>query len=315
MPSPSDYSQLGVRTITVKGQRLRIAIRPGDGTRPPLLVMNGLGASLELLKPFVEALDPAIEVLCFDVPGVGGSPPPSIPYRFATLAWLVACMLDQLGYAQVDVLGISWGGGLAQQFALQHRARCRRLVLVSTATGALMVPGHPAVLAKLMTPQRYLDPDYLARVAPELYGGSMRSHPEYVRELVQATQAVGLRGYLYQLLASIGWTSLPWLPLIRQPTLILAGDDDPIIRLVNAKLMQRLIPDARLRVFHDGHLGLLMQARELAPVVAQFLAEELRPDPSRSRAGGSPGRLWRIGVLIWQNLSEAIATSLRAIGR
>jgi poly(3-hydroxyalkanoate) depolymerase len=317
MSSSSGQPPLRTRTITVKGQRLRIAIRSSDPglsrdegcTRPPLLLMNGIGANLELLKPFVEALDPAIKVICFDVPGVGGSPPAS-PYRFATLAWLVAHMLDQLGYAQVDVLGISWGGGLAQQFAVQHRPRCRRLVLVSTATGALMVPGRPAILAKLATPRRYLDPDYLARVAPELYGGSMRSHPEYVRELIRATQAVGLRGYLYQLLASVGWTSLPWLPLIQQPTLILAGDDDPIVPLINAKLMQCLIPDARLRVFHDGHLGLLTQARELAPVVAQFVAEEPRPDHSRSRSGSSPDRPWWIGVLIWQILTHRL-TRLR----
>ena len=219
-------------------QRLRIAIRPGNGTRTPLLLMNGIGASLDLLQPFVDALDPAIEVICFDVPGVGGSPPPAIPYRFTTLAYLVARMLDQLGYEQVDVLGISWGGGLAQQFAVQHCSRCRRLVLVSTATGALMVPARPAVLAKMVTPRRYLDPDYLASIAAELYGGSMRSHPEQARELARAMHAVSPRGYLYQLLASIGWTSLPWLPLIRQPTLILAGDDDPIVPLVNAKIMR-----------------------------------------------------------------------------
>src|SRR5262249_30986744 len=162
--------------------------------------------------------------------------------------------------------------------AVQYRTRCRRLVLVSTATGALMVSGRPTVLAKLVTPRRYLDPDYLARVAPELYGGSIRSHPEQARGVTQATRAIGLRGDIYQLLASIGWPSLPWLPLLQQPTLILAGDDDPIVPLANAKLMQRLIPDARLRVFHDGHLGLLTQARELAPLVAQFLAEKPRPD-------------------------------------
>jgi poly(3-hydroxyalkanoate) depolymerase len=311
MQSPTGQP-MGTRTITVKGQRLRIAIRPGDpglsrdegGTRPPLLLMNGLGANLELLQPFVEALDPAIEVVCFDVPGVGGSPPPAIPYRFATLAWLVARMLDQLGYAQVDVLGISWGGGLAQQFALQHRTRCRRLVLVSTATGALMMPGRVAVLAKLATPRRYLDPAYLAEIAPELYGGDLRSHPETVRAYARAVHAVSLHGYLYQLLASIGWTSLPWLPLIRQPTLILAGDDDPIVPLANAKLMQRLIPDARLHVFHDGHLGLLTQAHELAPRVAQFLAEELRSDSSRSHSDHSPGPLRRIVLLIWQSLTQ-----------
>src|SRR5262249_25329840 len=157
------------RTITVKGQRLRVAIRPGAGTRSPLLLMNGIGANLELLQPFVDGLNGAIEVIRFDVPGVGGSPAPAIPYRVMTLAWLIARMLDQLGYNQVDVLGISWGGALAQQFALQHRTRCRRLILVSSAPGALMVPGRPAVLAKLATPRRYLDPAYLARIAPELY--------------------------------------------------------------------------------------------------------------------------------------------------
>src|SRR5262245_44282880 len=121
MQPPTGQPALGTRSISVKGQRLRIAIRHGDGTRPPLLLMNGVGANLDLLQPFVDALDPSIEIICFDAPGVGGSPPPAIPYRFATLAWLIAHMLDQLGYAQVDVLGISWGGGLAQQFAMQHR--------------------------------------------------------------------------------------------------------------------------------------------------------------------------------------------------
>lgn len=289
MQPPTGQPALGTRTIAVKGQRLRVAIRQGDATPTPLLLMNGIGANLELLQPFVEALDPAIPVICFDVPGVGGSPPPALPYRFATLAWLSAGMLDQLGYKKVDVLGISWGGGLAQQFALQHRTRCRRLVLVSTATGALMVPGRAAVLAKLATPRRYLDPAYLAEIAPQLYGGDLRSHPQAVRAYARAVQGVSLQGYLYQLLASIGWTSLPWLPLIRQPTLILAGDDDPIVPLVNAQIMQRLIPDARLQVFTGGHLGLLTQARELAPIVTQFLGEEPPPDRAarRSRSGSA----------------------------
>jgi pimeloyl-ACP methyl ester carboxylesterase len=80
------------------------------------------------------------------------------------------------------------------------------------------------------------------------------------------------RGYLYQLLAGVGWTSLPALPLIRQPTLVLAGNDDPIIPLVNARLMTRLLPNASLYVFDDGHLGLVTRANELAPIIAKFLA-------------------------------------------
>jgi poly(3-hydroxyalkanoate) depolymerase len=261
-----------VRAVAVGGQPLRVAVRPGDGTRTPLVLANGIGASLELLQPFVDALDPAIEVVRFDAPGVGGSPLPRVPYRLPRLARLVARLLDQLGYRTVDMLGISWGGGLAQQFALCHRDRCRRLVLAATATGTLMVPGRPRVLARMATPRRYLDPGYAERVAADLYGGTIRADPGRARALLHGRTRVGpRRGYLYQLAAGAGWSSLPALPWIRQPTLLLAGDDDPIVPLVNAHIMRRLLPDAELHVYHGGHLGLLTEAAELAPVVDRFL--------------------------------------------
>jgi poly(3-hydroxyalkanoate) depolymerase len=308
MQSPEGQPPISVRMITVMGQRLRVAIRPGDRSRPPLLLMNGIGANLELFQPFVDALDPAIEVICFDVPGTGGSPPPAFPYRLWMLAWLIDQMLDQLGYDQVNILGISWGGGLAQQFALQHRRRCRRLVLVSTTTGVLMVPGHPAVLAKLATPQRYLDPDYLAEIAPDLYGGDLRSDPDSIRAYTRAAHSLSQRGYLFQLLATVGWTSLPWLPLIRQATLILAGDDDPIIPLANARIMQHLLPNARLHIFHGGHLGLLTQAHELAPIVARFLAEELPPGAEARSADdrSAPEHLRTFIAMIQQHVKQLL---------
>jgi poly(3-hydroxyalkanoate) depolymerase len=268
---PSETTRPQTRTIIVDGQRLRVDIRPGNGTRTPLLLMNGFGVNLEVLQPFVDALDPAIEVIRFDVPGTGGSPAPLIPYRFSMHAWLVTKMLDQLGYRQVDALGVSWGGALAQQFAFQYSRRCRRLILVSTATGALMVPGRPWALAQMATPRRYQDPAYMAQNAGEIYGGKMRTRPELAHEFARTVRSGGLQGYLYQMLGGMGWTSVPWLPFLRQPTLILHGDDDPLVPLVNAKIMHRLIPHSKLYIFHDGHLGLGTSARELAQVVEQFL--------------------------------------------
>ena len=91
---------------------------------------------------------------------------------------LLAGLLDQLDYEQADVLGISWGGGLAQQFALSRPDRVRRLVLVATGPGSIMVPGHPRVLVRMLrTPRRHQDPGYAARVAGELYGGTARKDP------------------------------------------------------------------------------------------------------------------------------------------
>jgi len=258
--------------VTVGQQPLRIAVRPGTGDGPPLLLCNGIGAPLEAVEPFVGALDPAIEVVRFDVPGVGGSPVPRLPYPFPRLARLAGRMLTQLGHDRFDVLGYSWGGGVAQQLALQNPQRCRRLVLVSTATGSLMVPGTPRVLLRMSTPRRHRDPAHTRRIAGDIYGGALRRQPELAERLIRAhAQPVSPRGYLYQLAAGVGWTSLPFLRLIRQPTLILAGTDDPIIPLINAKIMAALLPAASLHLYPDGHLGLLTRARELAAVVGSFL--------------------------------------------
>ena len=85
-----------------------------------------------------------------------------------------------------------------------------------------------------------------------------------------------MRGYLAQLYAIAGWTSLPWLSRLRQPTLVIAGDDDPIVPLVNGRLLNRLIPDARLHVVDGGgHLFLLERPAEMADLVTRFLSEEV----------------------------------------
>ena len=195
-----------------------------------------------------------------------------MPFRFSTLSYLITQMLDQFGYKKVDVLGISWGGGLAQQFAFQYRQRCRRLILVSTSTGALMVPGRPSVLAKMATPRRYQDPAYMAEIAPDIYGGDLQSNPEFVRHMAHATHSNEPLSYFYQLIAAMGWTSLPWLKLLQQPTLILAGDDDPIVPAINAKIMHHLIPYSKLHIYNGGHLGLLTHASELTALIEEFLS-------------------------------------------
>jgi poly(3-hydroxyalkanoate) depolymerase len=258
------------RFVDVAGYRMRVAIWPGEPEGVPLLLFNGIGASLEMFVPLAESLV-GIETIAFDVPGVGQSPAPRLPYRLWMLARLVSRLLDELGVERVDVMGASWGGALAQQFALQHPRRCRRLVLAATAQGLLMLPARPSVLRHFLTPRRHNDPTLRRRIAGSIYGGRARTDPELIRLLEQFVKPVSRYAYLLQQIAVAGWTSVPWLPLLRQPTLILAGNDDPVIPLANARLMAALIRDSRLHVFDDGHLFVFSQPCETARVVLEFL--------------------------------------------
>ena len=126
------------------------------------------------------------------------------------------------------------------------------------------------------------DPGYAAHVAGELYGGSAREDPIVARDLLHATTRLGpARGYYYQLISILGWTSLPRLPRLRPPTLILAGDDDPIIPVVNARIMHRLIRRSTLHVYQGGHLELAADPERLASAVQAFLDADLTAEESQ----------------------------------
>ena len=274
------------RTLRVAGQGLRVSVRPaledtsgdlGVG-RParPLVLVNGIGASLELFDPLVEHLDPYREIIRFDVPGIGGSPLPWAPLPMAVLAGMLADALTQLGHERADVLGLSWGGGIAQQFALQHPGRIGRLALVSTGTGVMMIPARLTVLAKMLTPRRYNDGSYRREEGAEIYVGEDQ---RAVEALFARVSAVSAQAYLYQLLALATWTSLPLLPFIAAETLVLAGRRDPVIPVINAHIMGSLMPRARVHLHPGGHLGLLTRPHDLAPVLERFLDEDTATAP------------------------------------
>lgn len=262
------------RFVDVAGLRLRVCVR-GEGR--PLLLIMGIGGNLDMWDPFERALHGhGIQTVTYDSPGTGESADWIWPRRMTGIARLVGRLLDRLGYDKVDVLGVSLGGAVAQQLAHTAPRRVRRLVLAATTPGLGGVPGNPAVLLALASPRRYRSPEYLRMVAPDLYGGRMRREPALLEEHTMARFArpPSTAGYLRQLYAVPWWSSLPWLHRLAQPTLILAGDDDPIVPLINGRILARRIPRARLHVVHGGgHLFLLEEAGEMAAVVADFLAE------------------------------------------
>lgn len=272
---------LDIQTIQLGSQSIKVCIKKGKPNTIPLLIANGIGASLDLLTPFVEAMhqsNPDLEIITFDSIGVGGSSTPCLPYRFSGLSRIVSQMLNVLGYKKVNLLGYSWGGFLSQQFVYDYPERVNKLILCATATGVTSVPPSLRVLSLMASPRRYTDPEFMASVAPEIYGGKFRSDKELAAKYAQKMQenkgknkANGL-GYAYQQAAICWWSSLWFLPSIKQSTLVLVGDDDPLIKLCNMELMNVLIPNSRLHVFKgEGHMFLLTSVEESVKVINEFL--------------------------------------------
>jgi len=266
-------TQIQVEFIDVDGVRLRVGVRRGRGR--PMLIFNGIGANLDMTLPLVNALDD-VEVIVFDVPGAGDSPALTLPRRFRWLAGLTARLLDRLGYDEpINIAGVSWGGALAQQFALDFPQRTNRLVLAATSTGMLALPARSNVLKRLTSARRYQKNETLAQLAPALYGGLMRRRPELL-ERRRGDLGVGpsTHGYINQLLAGLGWTSVHRLHRLRCPTLIMGGDDDPVMPLINIRLLYWLIPKSYLHIVRGGgHLFLLVRANESAAVIKRFINE------------------------------------------
>ncbi|MFA9200159.1 MAG: alpha/beta fold hydrolase [Cypionkella sp.] len=261
-----------VRLMHVGGRTLRVASwrldMPSDHL--PLLFFNGIGANIEAVAPLAEALDDRAFVI-FDMPGVGGSPEPVVPYNPFTMCWTAAQLLAGLGLGQVDVMGVSWGGAMAQHFALQHPKRVGRLILCATSAGMLMVPGKLSALSKMADPRRYVDAAFMQKHFRTLYGDGLGKSPDRVAHVARLTPPTR-RGYMYQLVAMLGWTSAPALPFLRKPTLIMMGDEDAIVPLANGRILHSLIPGSELEIFEGGgHLFLLSHREQSVSCIRAFL--------------------------------------------
>jgi poly(3-hydroxyalkanoate) depolymerase len=256
------------RQVHIGGLRLRVDV---SGEGPPLLLLMGIGGNLDMWDPLRRQLL-GFTTIAFDAPGTGASSISPWPLRLPALARLSVSLVDELGFDGVNVLGYSFGGLLAQELAHRAPDRVHRLVLAATTCGLGAVPGHPAAIASLCTPWRYYSARYYDAIAPMAFGGRTRQRVDPAQRRARLQRPPSWIGYSQQLYAATGWTSLPWLHRLTAPTLVVSGDDDPVIPVVNAQLLAWRIPDAQLRIIHGGgHLMLLDSAPDVAPVVREFL--------------------------------------------
>ncbi len=252
--------------LTIRGLRIHVQIC-GEGE--PLLLYSGIWGEVGLWERLVPHLE-GFQTIAFDPPGIGRSQMPAFPLTMWALARFGTDVLDQLGIPSAHVLGASFGGAVAQQMAFSHPRRVRRLVLASTSFGGFAVPGHLEAMWHFIHPRSYR-PERIERVAGAMFGGPLRTEPELIRSMDIRRPSDPLAA-MYRLAPLFGWTSLPWLWAIRQPTLVIAGDDDPVTPLVNHQIIATLMPRATLHtVPGGGHLVLVDSAPQVGPVISSFL--------------------------------------------
>lgn len=261
------------RAVRVSGLELFVRER-GEGH--PLLMINGLGGNLEMWGPAERILSAGSHLIMFDGPGMGRSQTPLFPMPIPAIARAVRDLLDQLGHEQVDVLGYSMGGVIAQQLARDEPDRIRRLALVSTACGWGSVPGQLPALSVIAMPLRY----YSRR----LYEHTNRLLGEFERpdasmnaqEDARLRYPPSLLGYAYLVCAGAMWSSLPWLSSVGVPTLVLSGATDRLVPPANSVQLAGLLPESRLHLVPDeGHLLLFGESPSHALLADYFTSETL----------------------------------------
>lgn len=246
--------------LTIGSLQLNVSVR---GRGSPLLLINGLGGLIRAFDPLRDELAD-YQTITWDVLGVGESQLPRWPMRMSRHADIIAEILGQLGIDQIDVCGVSWGGALAQEFALRHPSRVRRLILAATSAGPVMFV-KPVDILEFFASKRRTSPS------------TLKASPHPIHRLLRFGVVNGMlttnpRTYYHQLTALVGWSSLLRLFQLRQRTMILAGELDPLVRRYNANIQKRTIRHAELHVLPgEGHFFVVTNAIGTARAIRDFL--------------------------------------------
>lgn len=253
--------------IKTAGQRVRYRVR-GEG--PPLLMIHGIGAPLELWRPLESRLSDFCTITV-DPPGAGHSSTPRGRFSMRQFAEVMDDLLTHLRLDRANVLGLSLGGMMALELARRSPERVEKLVLASTSCGW---SPNPMTMSIVATPVRYYARRHHEQDAPVRYDQQVEQDPSLLRlqwEL-RGDYTPSVRGYLVQLRAALTWSSRPWLRRLEMPVLAIAGSDDSIVPVANSRTIASAVRDGRLEVVPGGkHLCLFKESVKTSRLIRDFL--------------------------------------------
>jgi 3-oxoadipate enol-lactonase len=255
-----------------------------SGAGEPVLLVHGLGYTLDMWHRTVPVLEPRRRVIRLDNRGVGGSDVPDGPYRIADMADDAVAVLDAAGVERADVAGASLGGAIAQEIALRHPHRVRGLVLFCTfCRGPRAVAAAPEVNATIIARGSMPAEEGIRVMNPYVYDAG--TPPERIDEdlAIRRRTYPSTRGYMGQVQAMLRWSSYDRLPRIGAPTLVVHGESDRLVPPGNGRLIAERIPGARL-VLVPGASHILFTDR---PEAVHSAMVDFLDQLSTAAAGGS----------------------------
>ena len=260
--------------LSIRDIRMYHEIR---GSGPRLLFISGTGGDLRRSpNAFDSPLPKHFEVLAYDQRGLGQTDRPDSSYTMADYAADADALLQAVGWDRCLVMGVSFGGMVAQEFAVRYQRRVERLVLACTSSGGAGGASYPLHELTGLSLQEW------ARKVVELSdtrrdAAWQAAHSQEFQTLVNETltglkvgenepgRAVGARR---QIEAREGHDTYDRLPTLHMPVYICGGRYDGIAQVSNQQAMQRQIPNAQLELFEGGHLFFIQDSRAFERIIA-----------------------------------------------
>ena len=243
------------------------------GSGPPLLLIMGLGYAHQMWHRTTPLASKHFRTILLDNRGVGQSDLPPGPYPIQTMAADAAAVLDAAGVESADVYGISMGGMIAQEFAIQYPQRVRKLVLGCTACGGpKVVRAEPEVNQVLMMRGEMTMEEGIQAAVPYIYDvDTPRARIEEDLAIRRVTYPTP-EAYAYQLQGILAWESYSRLSEIKAPTLVIHGETDRLVPPGNGKLIAESISGSKLVMIPNAsHIYMTDQPEASHQAIMDFL--------------------------------------------
>jgi pimeloyl-ACP methyl ester carboxylesterase len=242
------------------------------GSGPALVLLHGFSLDSRSWRPQIEGLSDRFTAIAWDAPGAGRSQDPPATFSIGDWAETLAGVLDAIGIQHAHVVGLSWGGLLAQEFYRRYALRVISLILVDTYAGwkgSLPAPVPEQRLDAALKDSSLPVDDFVQKYLPGMFGEAPT--PDVQGELAAIMAGVHPAGFRLMATALARADTRDLLPTVRVPTLLVWGNADKRAPLAVGQAMLKAIPNARLEVIAGaGHLSNLERPTEFNSIVRDF---------------------------------------------